>query len=330
MEDLLQLDACRPLTPAYLPQGFQDMDTPLNWREWDHCLALHPDQRFRTYIVNGIRDRFRVRFDYSRSCRGSSRNMSSALEKPQVITEYLANECAVGHVLGPFSREEFPQIHTSRFGVIPKGSTGKWRLIVDMSLPEGASVNDAIQESLCSLTYVGTKDAAREIVPWGNGALMAKVDIKSAYRNIPVHPDDRWLMGMLWDKALFVDTALPFGLRSAPKIFSAIADAAEWIVKSKGVGFVIHYLDDFLLIGAPASLECREALEVVLNIFNRLGLPVAMDKLEGPACCLTFLGFELDSRAMEIRLPSQKLVSFRACAIPGSGGSQPQSGSWSL
>ena len=83
-------------------------------------------------------------------------------------------------------------------------------------------------------------------------------------------------------------------------------------MKSKGVSFVIHYLDDFLLIGAPASLECREVLEVVLNIFNRLGLPVAMNKLEGPACCLTFLGFELDSRAMEIRLPSQKLVELQS------------------
>ena len=94
MEDLLQLDACHPLTPAYLPQGFQDVDTPLNWREWDHCLALHPDQQFQSYIGNGIRDGFRVGFDYSRSCRGSTRNMPSALKKPQVITEYLVNECA--------------------------------------------------------------------------------------------------------------------------------------------------------------------------------------------------------------------------------------------
>ena len=125
-------------------------------------------------------------------------------------------------MLGPFSREEFPQIHTSRFGVITKGSTGKWRLVVDMSSPGGASVNDAIQESLCSLTYVGTKDAAREIVARGNGALMAKIDIKSAYRNIPIHPDDRWLMGMLWDKALFVDTALPFGLARPQRYFQQL------------------------------------------------------------------------------------------------------------
>ena len=66
-----------------------------------------------------------------------------------------------------------------------------------------------------------------------------------------MHPDDRWLMGMIWDGALYVDTALPFGLHSAPKIFTAIADAVEWIAQQEGVEFIIHYLDDFLVIGAP-------------------------------------------------------------------------------
>ena len=82
---------------------------------------------------------------------------------------------------------------------------------------------------------------------------MAKVDAKSAYRNVPVHPDDRWLMGMMWDGALYVDTALPFGLRSAPKIFTAIANAVEWIVRQEGVKVAIHCLDDFLVVGAPDS-----------------------------------------------------------------------------
>ena len=33
----------------------------------------------------------------------------------------------------------------------------------------------------------------------GRGALLAKFDLKAAYRNVPVHPDDRWLLGMVWD-----------------------------------------------------------------------------------------------------------------------------------
>lgn len=74
------------------------------------------------------------------------------------------------------------------------------------------------------------EDAAREVLRQGPDALLAKVDIKGAYRNIPVHPDDRWLLGMQWEGALLnLWTLLPFGLRSAPKIFTALADAAVWI-----------------------------------------------------------------------------------------------------
>ena len=185
--------------------------------------------------MSGIREGFRIGFDYSHSCRSSSRNMLSAMEKPQIVSEYLAEECAEGRILGPFAHSKLPQVHTRCFGIIPKGTTGKWWLIVDMSSPEGASANDAIRESLSSLSYIGIRDAAKGIVAKGRGALLVKVDVKSAYRNISVHLDDRWLLGMQWEGALFVDTALLFGLRSTPKIFMAIANAVEWIVKAEEV-----------------------------------------------------------------------------------------------
>ena len=155
------------------------------------------------------------------------------------------------------------------------------------------------------------KDASLKLRRAGKGALMAKVDVRSAYRNVPVHPDDRWLMGMMWEGALYVDMALPFRLRSAPKIFTAMADAAQWITQQEGVNFIIHYLDDFLVVGAPESNECAMALATVLKVFERLGLPVAPNKLEGPWTRLTFLGFELDSREMIIRLLLQKLLELQ-------------------
>ena len=78
--------------------------------------------------------------------------MPSARERPEVIDDYLAEECSKG---GPLSPALFPFVHTSIFGVIPKGTTAKWRLIVDMSFPKGSSVNDGIREAVSSLTYVG-------------------------------------------------------------------------------------------------------------------------------------------------------------------------------
>ena len=112
-------------------------------------------------------------------------------------------------------------------GLVPKGSSGKFHLIVDLSSPHGSSVNNGIGPEACSLEYVSVDSVAAVVVGLGRGTLLAKVDIRSAYRLVPVHPDDRWLLGMLWEDGLFVDTVLPFGLRSAPKIFTTVADAIK-------------------------------------------------------------------------------------------------------
>ena len=63
---------------------------------------------------------------------------------------------------------------------------------------------------------------------------MAKFDVEAGYRNIAVHSDDRYLLGMKWHGQFFVDLALPFGLRSAPYIiFNSVADLVEWIIWNK-------------------------------------------------------------------------------------------------
>ena len=71
-------------------------------------------------------------------------------------------------------------------------------------------------------------------------------------------------------------------------------------MQKESVEFVIHYLDDFVLLGRPGSEECATALEKLLGVFHRLGLPVDPDKLEGPTTKLVFLGFEFDTVAMEV------------------------------
>lgn len=57
-----------------------------------------------------------------------------------------------------------------------------------------------------------------------------------------MHSDDRSLLAVTWKGDVFLDTALPFGLHSAPKIFSAVADALLFIMMSNGVDSSIHYL----------------------------------------------------------------------------------------
>ena len=151
------------------------------------------------------------------------------------------------------------------------------------------------------------EDAVQLLGGLGRGAQLANMDIKKAYRNVPVHPQDQHLLSMQWGSMLFVDTVLPFGLRSAPKIFNALADGVEWITRQQGVQYLMQYLDDFLVMGPPDGKECHEGVHTLLGVLEDLGLPIAEDKLEGPGTKLTFVGVEIDSEAMEIRLPQEKL-----------------------
>ena len=102
---------------------------------------------------------------------------------------------------------------------------------------------------------------------------MAKFDVKSAYRLIPMRPEDRYLLGMVWEDKLYVDASLPFGLRSAPTIFAAVADALEWIFCDHGVEDVRHYLDDFITVGPPGSEDCRRNISTMAELCKQLGGP---------------------------------------------------------
>ena len=216
---------------------------------------------------------------------------------------------SLGRVIGPVSPDRAPGgTQLSPFGVIPKFSQpGKWRLIVDLSSPHGRSVNDGIEANLCSLNYLHLDKVMDRIVGSGRGSKMAKMDIESAYRMVPVHPGDRPLLAVEWAGQIFFDTRLPFGLRSAPTIFTAIADVLQWVILKQGVTWVAHYLDDYITVGPPHSEVCQENLGVMLSTCRRLGVPVAPEKCAGPSTVMVFLGFELDTDAMVVRLPEEKL-----------------------
>ena len=59
-------------------------------------------------------------------------------------------------------------------------------------------MNDGVSKTLSSLVYVSVDRAVERILQLWPGTLLAKVDIECAYRNVPVHPDDRYLLGMSW------------------------------------------------------------------------------------------------------------------------------------
>ena len=107
---------------------------------------------------------------------------------------------------------------------------------------------------------------------------MAKTDIESAYRMVPVHPGDRPLLAVQWAGQSFFSTRLPFRLQSAPKIFTVVADALQWVFKRNGVTWVDHYLDDYITLGKPGTAICQFNLERMLPLCRRLGVPVAIKR----------------------------------------------------
>ena len=170
---------------------------------------------------------------------------------------------------------------------------------MDLSSPEGESVNDGIDKNLSSLHYTSVDHLLALILATGRGAWLVKADIKEA---VPIHREDQPLLGVSWNGMTYMDKVLPFGLRSAPKIFTAVADAIQWVLTRHGIPWSLHYLDDYIIVTRDRK-EAELQKSTLQTVFDSLGVPLELSKLEGPSTCLAFLGIEVDSGSLQIRLP---------------------------
>lgn len=99
---------------------------------------------------------------------------------------------------------------------------------------------------------------------------------------------------------------LPCGLLSAPNIFNTLVDGLVWYLQHLGLQDIFYYLDNFLIVGPPASAVCAEDLALLDQTCEWLGI-LAADEREGPTTRLTILRIEVDTVAGQLRLPSDKL-----------------------
>ena len=139
-------------------------------------------------------------------------------------------------------------------GVIPKPDGGV-RLIHDCSIQEGQAVNDYYTAGWHQ-KFARVEDAAALFT---EGCFMAKVDLKSAYRSVPISKYSQKVTGLRWqfDKrtVLLCDTKLCFGSRLAPGIFHRLTQAVKRMLKRRGLKAVVVYLDDiFSLKQIPCKI----------------------------------------------------------------------------
>ena len=98
---------------------------------------------------------------------------------------------------------------------------------------------------------------------YGQKALMAKLDIKHAFRLCLVCLEDRELLGIHWQGKFFIDLCLPFGLRSSPYLFNRLVDAFEWLLKNNyRIQDLIHYLDDYFTVGPAHFSVCAHNVKI--------------------------------------------------------------------
>ena len=90
LEDLKALDQCRKVPLRRVPPALQGMATPLRWEVWQEAMSSHPDRELVEYIIAGLREGFRIGYDYQgHKCKRCADNKKSAKEHPQVVDDYM-------------------------------------------------------------------------------------------------------------------------------------------------------------------------------------------------------------------------------------------------
>ena len=108
------MEECRSTYPSPpLPQSAWRITTPLNSGVWSAMLADHPDKQFANYILKGIEQGFRIGCHVDSPLQSAKQNMLSASQHQEIIDNYLKEECAKGHVAGPFKEEQAIGMHVS-------------------------------------------------------------------------------------------------------------------------------------------------------------------------------------------------------------------------
>ena len=191
-------------------------------------------------------------------------------------------------------------------GAISKPDTDKIRLMHDCSRPMYVNSYATTQH----FSYV---KAVSQIKP---NSYLAKLDLKSAYRHVPIHPSNYRATGLAWQfqgdqhVTYLYDSKLPFGASKSPEVFHRLTQAVTRMMARRGFRTILAYLDDFLIIG-DTKHECELAYYELIKLLTELGFNINWEKAVTPTQRLTFLGIEIDTVLRQLCLPDSKLCELR-------------------
>lgn len=267
----------------------------------------YPNQAERQELLEGFRYGFRLQYNGPR-CPVECNNQKSFRARPHIGMQKVQKEILAGRMAGPFNSPPFPDLRCSPLGLVPKSQPNEFRLIQNLSFPLGNSVNHFIPSDKTKVQFSKFDDAVFLVHRLGLGTLLGKMDIKSAFRLLPIHPLDYPLLGFKIGHQYYYDKCLPMGCSISCALFEKFSRLLHWIVcHLSGFDTIVHYIDDFAFLGPPGTFQSHKLLETFTSVCQQVGVPIAHDKTVFPSTKITFLGLQIDSVALEIQVPLNKL-----------------------
>lgn len=276
---------------------------------WEELLREYPDKQ----VIDLLRYGFPISFEGELDWLGGGEvvNHRGAVEFSEKVDEYLCKEISLGAVMGPFDSSPFDKpCKLSPLNTVEKKDSDERRVILDLSFPEGHSVNDGIDKKRylgepIELKFPSVDAFGALIFRKGQGCVMFKRDLKRAYRQILVCPGDVRKLGYKWRGRMYLDKVVCMGLRSGAYICQRVTNAIRHVQVSKGFDTVV-YLDDFA--GAEVSQKGLIAFEEMGNTFVELGAVESVDKRTPPNTLMLFIGIWFDSWKLTMEVDPKKLA----------------------
>ena len=261
------------------------------------------------FLVDGFTDGFKI--GHYSQLNNKMDAFETTEEETLILEGKIKKELIQGRVAGPFDSPPFKEFHVSPIFLRPKSTPGEFRMILNLSHPKNEdSINANIIESAKSVKYSSVRDAITFAVELPRGSYTAKVDIKDAFRLLPIHVADLPKLCFKIRNKYYYDRVLPQGCSSSCALFEYFAAAIHHIFQYFAPDCkTIHYLDDFLFL-APTYELCLKYRDLFVKICSFINIPLAPHKITLPAHDTTFLGITLDTVAQQARLPIEKISAY--------------------
>ena len=170
----------------------------------------------------------------------------------------------------------------NRLFVVPK-ATGGWRPVLDVS-----RLNKFVD--LTSFSMESSRSVLNAI---RQGDFLLTTDMKDGYFHIPIHQESQKFLRFVFQGKVFQFRALPFGLSTAPQVFTRVIAFLGRLLRLRGVR-VILYLDDWLLLAGTIK-EALRAKRILLELTDTLGIVLNLQKsCLDPAQVRTYLRMIID------------------------------------